>query len=265
MGGPDLKFVVGYKNQKELKRKFDSIAYHCKMSDIADRVKLPDALPVTRADVELPSRDRKTIKELNREFVAECGTGHVVVNSVLVKLIRLQQICSGFCLTKESVFDNPQTQELNTTKEDMLTEMLGDIDIAENVVVFCIFRHDLDAIKRSAKASKRKYFELSGSENTLDEWKVTDGAVVGVQIQAGAEGVDMTKANHAIYFSVPHSLAMYNQSKARLYRPGQNRPVAFTHIIATGTIDESLYESLMRKEDIIDSITNGTFNFGYIH
>ena len=33
------------------------------------------------------------------------------------------------------------------------------------------------------------------------------------------------------YFSIPHSLAMYNQSKARLYRPGQTRPVSFCHFI----------------------------------
>ena len=143
--------------------------------------------------------------------------------------------------------------------------MLEDLDPRENVVVFCIFRHDLEAIHRAAGKNKRKCFELSGSENTLDDWKRTEGAVIAVQIQAGSEGIDMTKANHAIYFSIPHSLAMYNQSKARLYRPGQTRPVSFCHLLAEGTIDEALYKSLMKKEDVIESIKEGTFDFGYIH
>lgn len=265
MGGPDLKFIVGFKNQKELKDNFNSIAYHCNMSDIADRIKLPDALPPTSLKVSLPSSDMKTMKELNREFVAECGSGHVIVNNVLVKLIRLQQITSGFCQTQESVLSNPEIQELNTSKEDALADMLTDISPKENVVVFCQFRHDLNAVNRAAIKAKRNYFELSGFQNTLADWKICDGAVIGVQIQAGAEGVDMTKANHAVYFSIPHSLALYNQSKARLYRPGQSRPVSFCHLIAEKTIDESLYQSLLRKEDIIDSIKSGTFDFGYIH
>ena len=265
LGGPDMQFVVGFKNQKELNSKFDSIAYHCKMSEIADRIKLPDALPPTQVTVSLPAKDRKTMKDLTKEFVAECGSGHVVVSNVLVKLVRLQQITSGFCLTRESVFDDGEIQELNSAKTEALEELLKDIGQFENVVVFCQFRHDLREIEKAAEKDGRQYWELSGSCNTLENWQQSEGAVLGVQIQAGAEGVDMTSANHAIYFSLPHSLAQYNQSKARLYRPGQTRPVSFCHIVAEGTIDESLYKSLLKKEDIIEAIKSGTFDFGYIH
>ena len=265
MGGPDLKFIVGFKNQQELNSKFNSIAYHCKMSDIADRIKLPNALPPTQEIVELPSKDMKVMKDLSKDFIAECNNGHIVINNVLVKLLRLQQICSGFCYTQDSVFDDAEMQELNTAKEDALAEMLMDIDEKENVVVFCNFKHDLEAIHRAAGKNNRACFELSGSENTLDQWKTVDGAVIAVQIQAGAEGVDMTKSNYAIYFSIPHSLAMYNQSKARLYRPGQTRPVVFKHLIAKDTIDEAMYKSLMKKQDIVQSIKQGVFDFGFIH
>lgn len=265
MGGPERRFIVGFKNQKKLNDRFRTIAYSCKMSDIADKIKLPSQLPETKRAVTLPPSDMRTMRELNREFVAECGSGHVVVNNVLTKLVRLQQITSGFCFTQENVLLDKELQELNTAKEDALRDMLEDLDPRENVVVFCIFRHDLEAIHRAAKKNGRLCFELSGSENTLDEWKDTEGAVIAVQIQAGSEGVDMTKANHAVYFSVPHSLAMYNQSKARLYRPGQTRPVSFCHLIAEGTIDEALYKSLIKKEDIIEAIKEGTFDFGYIH
>lgn len=265
MGGPERRFIVGFKNQRKLNERFRSIAYSCKMSGIADKIKLPDALPETKRLVTLPASDMRTMRELNREFVAECGSGHVVVNNVLTKLVRLQQITSGFCYTQENVLLDKELQELNTAKEDTLADMLEDLDPRENVVVFCTFRHDLEAIHRAAGKNKRECFELSGSENTLDDWKKTEGAVIAVQIQAGSEGIDMTKANHAVYFSIPHSLAMYNQSKARLYRPGQTRPVSFCHLLAEGTIDEALYKSLMKKEDVIESIKEGTFDFGYIH
>lgn len=265
MGGPDLKFVVGYKNQKTLSDKFRSIAYTCRMSDIKDRIKLPDALPPVQRDVILPSKDMKMMKEFNKEFIAECESGHIVANNVLTKLLRLQQIASGFCMVNVDTAGSTEVQELNTAKQDCLADMLSDISPVSSVVVFCVYRHDIKAIREAATKAKRYVFELSGTVNELDKWKQKDGAVIAVQIQAGAEGVDMTKANHAVYFSVPHSLALYNQSKARLYRPGQTGSVSFIHLIAKGTVDEAMYKSLIKKKDTIESIKDGTFDFGYIH
>jgi SNF2 family DNA or RNA helicase len=263
-GGPDLRFIVGYKNLQQLQAKFQSIAYSCKMSEIADRIKLPAALPPIQRKVELSPADMKTIKTLSRELISECSQGHIVASNVLVSLLRIQQICSGFCLVQQDVFDRGEVKELNTVKEDELQDILEDIDIHESIVVFCQFRHDLESVRKVSERLGRLHYELSGSENTLEDWKAKEGAVIAVQIQAGSEGVDMTKANYAIYYSVPHSLAMYEQSKARLYRPGQTRPVSFIHIIAEKTADESIYNALIRKKDIIDAIKDGTFDFGYI-
>ena len=132
------------------------------------------------------------------------------------------------------------------------------------MVVFCVFVHDLDAVARSTLKAKRGAFELSGRANQLEEWRQTPGGVLAVQIQAGAEGVDMTCANMAVYYSLPHSLALYNQSKARLYRPGQTRPVTFCHLLAEGTIDEVMYRSLQNKRDLIEAIKLGDIDFGYL-
>ena len=264
MGGPERRFVVGFRNQQTLNRKFKSIAYTCKMSDVADRIKLPDALPPTSQKVLLPAKDMKTCHELAEDFIAECGTSNVVVKNVLGKMMRLQQIASGYCVVQDDPTAPTRVEELNTAKEDMLAEMLEDISPEAPVVVFCVFRHDLESIARSALKAKREAFEVSGSMNQLTEWKNSRGGVLAVQIQAGAEGIDMTISNHAIYYSIPHSLALYNQSKARLYRPGQKNAVSFCHLLAEGTIDEAMYRALTRKEDVIESIKNGTFDYGYM-
>ena len=264
MGGPERRFVVGFRNQQTLNRKFKSIAYTCKMSEVADRIKLPDALPPTSRVVQLPAKDMRTCRELAEDFIAECGTSNVVVKNVLGKMMRLQQIASGYCVVQDSPIDDPRVEELNTTKEDALADMLEDISPEAPVVVFCVFRHDIDAIRRSALQAKREAFEVSGSKHQLLDWYDSKGGVLAVQIQAGAEGIDMTISNHAIYYSIPHSLALYNQSKARLYRPGQKNAVSFCHLLAEGTIDEAMYRALVRKEDVIESIKNGTFDYGYM-
>ena len=264
MGGPERRFIVGYKNKQKLREKFQSIAYTCRMADIRDRLKLPEQLPPTTRTVELPAKDMETCKTLSKKFIAECGSGNVVVNNVLSKMLRLQQITAGFCMVREDVFSPNSIEELNTAKEDALSDMLEDISSEASVVVFCVFTHDLDSVARAAKKAKRRAFELSGRRSNLNAWKYVDGAVLAVQIQAGAEGIDMTNAHYAIYYSLPHSLALYNQSKARLYRPGQQNPVSFCHLIAKGTIDESIYKSLQRKQDIVEAIKLGEFDYSHM-
>lgn len=265
MGGPERRFVIGYKNQKDLKDRFQSIAYTCKMSYVADRIKLPDHLPPVQRMVQIPARDMATSNKLAKKMIAECGNeGMVTAKNVLVKLLRLQQIAAGFCQVQDSPLQPSRVEELNTSKQDVLADILQDISGSDPVVVFCVFQHDLDAVAAAADKAKRAAFELSGRANELERWQFTEGAVLAVQIQAGAEGVDMTCANHAIYFSLPHSLALYDQSRARLYRPGQTRPVSFIHLIAEGTIDEGMYASLMKKKDVIEEIKDGTFDFGFI-
>ena len=265
MGGPERRFVVGYKNQKELKEKFQSVAYSCRMKDVASRLKLPEHLPPVKRTVRIPGKDMATSKKLAKEFKAECGfTGVVVAGNVLVKMLRLQQIAAGFCQVQDNPLEPKYTEELNTAKEDALVDMLQDLSRSDPVVVFCVFKHDLQAVARAAERADRMVYEMSGRVNELEHWQFSEGAVLAVQIQAGAEGVDMTMANHAVYFSLPYSLALYEQSKARLYRPGQTRPVSFVHLIAEGTIDESIYKSLTKKKDIIEEIKEGTFDFGFI-
>ena len=265
MGGPERRFVVGYKNQKQLNEKFQSIAYQCSMTDVSQRLKLPDQLPPTTREVQLPARDMRTLRELSKEFVAECSTGNtIVVNNVLTRALRMQQIAAGFCLTVSEPGAPAEAEDLNTAKADALLDYLEDIDPREKVVVFCQFKHDLNEIGVVAHKAGRDSYELSGAWNELEAWKTSVGGVLAVQIQAGAEGVDMTCSNHAVYFTLPYSLALYDQSKARLYRPGQTRPVSFVHLIAEGTIDELIYQSLTRKRNLIDAVKEGSLDYGIL-
>ena len=265
MGGPERRFVVGFKNQKQLNEKFRSIAYTCSMRDVSQRLKLPESLPSVVREVQLPAKDMKTMRELSKEFIAECSTGNaIIVNNVLTRAIRMQQMAAGFCLTVEEPGAPAKVEELNTTKADALLDYMEDINPDEKVVVFCQFKHDLTAIGSIASKAGRQPFEMSGAKNELEAWKVSNGGILAVQIQAGAEGVDMTCSNHAVYYTLPYSLALYDQSKARLYRPGQLRPVSFTHLIAGGTIDELIYQSLVHKRNLIDAIREGSLNYGML-
>lgn len=256
LGGPERRFIVGLKNLNELDERFDSIAYSCSMSDVAGRLKLPAELPPIERGVALSSGDMNTLKKLKKEFIADTEDGMIVVKNVLGMILRMQQITSGFCMVTPSPGMPEVPRDLNTVKADQLRDDLQDISPRASVVVFCVFHHDLDLVHLAGREAQRDTFEVSGRLYQLDEWRKTSGAVLAIQIQSGAEGIDLTNSNYAIYFSLPHSLAVYEQSKARLYRPGQERPVSFIHYLARGTIDETMYQSLLHKRDLIDDICN---------
>lgn len=259
-------FVIGCKNLQELNSKFSSIAYTCKMSDIQDRLKLPEELPPNVVSLQLSAKDYATCKALNKEFIAECVQGqYVVLNNVLGKVLRLQQITSGFCMAQANPEDIPTEVELNHVKAGALKELLQDTDRNEKVVVFCVFKHDIKAVRSVCDVLGIDVFELSGRENTYSAWcEHKGGGVIAVQIQAGAEGIDMTCSRMCVYYSLPHSLALYEQSKARLYRPGQERRVLFNYLICENTIDELIYSTLANKRDLIAEVKSGSIDLGYL-
>lgn len=264
MGGPDRNFIVGYKNQQDLMARFRSIAYTCSLEDVADRAKLPDALPDQVLPVGLPARDVRALRDLQRDFVAECGGGFATAGNVLVRLLRMQQITSGFCEVQPGPGEAGELRELNSAKYDAALDWARDLPPGERLVVFCTFTHDLDMSRRLSEALRRPFFELSGREHRADDWRASEGGLLAVQIQAGAEGVDLTASSRALYWSLPHSLALYEQSRARIRRPGQSRPAQFVHLVATGTVDEGVYASLRAKRDVIDAVRDGSFDFGYM-
>lgn len=237
--------IVGYQNEDELHDKFYSIAYR------ADRdvLELPEAIHIFR-EVELEPKTMKIYKGLEKDFYSWIGQGkEVTVSNALSKILRLQQVTSGHIPTDEG-----DIITVGTEKTEVLADLFEDIPADEPIVVFCRFRHDLDAIKQAAEKVGRTACELSGRCNQLAEWQRGEYNVLAAQIQAGGVGVDLTRACYCIYYSVGHSLGDYEQSLARTHRPGQKRTVFYYHLIASGTIDEKVYKSLQDKKDIVRAI-----------
>jgi len=115
---------------------------------------------------------------------------------------------------------------------------------------------------RVALEANRIYGEISGRRDDgltalapRRAGKMADGVqVCGVQIAAGGEGIDLTRARYAVYYSMGFSLGQYQQSRARIHRPGQERSTMYLHILAANTIDTQVYRALKAKKQVVDAI-----------
>lgn len=239
------KQITGYRNEAELRDKFRSIAFEVKSEDVLD---LPSQLK-TNLRVVLSPKARTVYDKLETELKATLDSGETIkAANALSKLLRLQQVTSGFAVSSTG-----ETARIDDGKAQALEELMEAIGEDEPIVVFARFLHDIRAIKDRANRLGRPAWEHSGQRKELDQW-LAEGGVIAVQIQAGGTGLDLTFARYCIYYSMGFSMGDYQQSLARLHRPGQERPVYYTHLLTENTVDEKVISSLNRKENVIRSI-----------
>lgn len=246
-GGYNMKEVKGYINTQEMHDKIASITYRV-TKDVLD---LPPFQHIT-LECDLSPAARKIYKQLFDDLYAEVEAGEITVANALVKLLRLQQLTGGHL-----PLDDGTTKRVDTSKQEVVEDLLEDLDKKEPVVVFYRFHGDARAIKEACAKVGRTCGELSGQHDDLDDWQNGKFNVLAVQIQAGGVGIDLTRACYVIYYSVGFNMGDYLQSLARAHRPGQTRHTFFYHILVKDTVDERVYKALDTRAQIVEFVMEG--------
>lgn len=263
---------LGWKRKQEHREKFHSAAIVVS-SDVLD---LPEVQHLER-EFSLPPKVQKIYQSLFDDLIAEVEGGVCTANNALVKLLRCQQITSGFLPLDEEInpFDDDdfeddgnwtaptaKVEHLHNEKKKLLTEILKDAGPKDPIIVFCRFRHDLDMVRdvvESLVDAGHTYGEISGrpgrKKDLTEDAKLPEGfSVFGVQIQAGGVGVDFTRSHIAVLLSIDFNLSTYDQMLKRLDRPGQKHGVLYYHLIAEKTVDRKILKSLGLKRNVVSEV-----------
>lgn len=218
-------------------------------------------LPPTRhiqVPVTLEPRTRALYDAVEADIIVQLGTGEINPSNGLVKLLRLQQLASGIGASEDIDDWGTATQttvQIGTAKQDAVQEIIESTD--QPIVVFCQFRAELDAIDAACEAAGENCAELSGRMDCLSAWKAGDARVLAVQIAAGSEALDFTRAHHCVFLSTGFNLGLYLQALKRCDRPGQTSPVTFYHISAIDTVDSRVYQALIQRTDLVRAALEG--------
>jgi SNF2 family DNA or RNA helicase len=240
--------VRKWRNQDELAAKLDAHSWRVTADEVLD---LPDSIHETLA-VELSPKVMRFYRTLEKEMAAEIEAGTVTAANALTKLLRLAQATGGYCRIDGAAGVTPIDGV--PAKRMTLQDRLEDLPATEPVVVFCRFRSDLDDVAAAARELGREYAEVSGERKDLERWQAGDAAILGVQMQSGGVGIDCSRAAYAFYYSLGYSLGDYEQSLARLRRPGQTRCVRYYHLVCQGTVDEQVYAALRERRNVVDAV-----------
>lgn len=273
-GGYENHEYLGMKPEMldEFHERVYSVGFCVESDDVLD---LPEVLPDQTIEVTLEGPQAKAYADMEKNLAAEFPgktpseiidaviTGEITSPNAMVNALRLRQITGG--ALKDD--NTGQTLILGDAKRKALAEWMepypdgkgrderGEPIPAEPLVVYTAFTHDLAMVRAVAEEQGRRYGEVSGRANDLnaDSEYPPDVDVLGVNVQSGGAGVDLTRACHACYYSWDWSLGNDIQTRGRLHRPGQTRPVRFTRLVAAGTIDEAMLASIEEHRVDVDA------------
>lgn len=222
-----IRIVTGYKNVEELKNMLRLYgAYFLKTEDV---LSLPEQTFVT-IDIETSTAYRK----FRKDRLVTVKNRTLVGDMTLNRLMYSRQLCGMYSAAKLEAF----------------TDLLKSTD--DRLVVFYNFNEELDALKAIAKG--RPISEINGQKKDQRAFDEHDNAVIFVQYQAGAMGLNLQKANKIVYFTLPLSSELFEQSKKRTHRIGQNNTCFYYVLLCRDSVEEKILETLNMRRDYTNKL-----------
>jgi len=227
-----------YKNVERLKQKFrDHGAVFMKTEEVFD---LPGQTFTTVA-VPTSKEYRKFIKT---GYVQMPDGSELIGDQIFTKRLYARQLCGMYSPAKLEAF-----KELIQSTNDRL-------------IVFYNFTEELNHLMAIAMSWGRPCSVVNGFRKTLEEYENHDNSVTFIQYQAGAMGLNLQKANKIIYFTLPERSDLFEQSKARIHRIGQNRPCFYWIMTCEGSVEEMIHQTLQERKDFTDDLFTEIYQKG---
>ena len=264
MGGYKGKEIVDYINTDELTERVHAGAFRY----TKDEAFGPSNPIDIRIPVKLSKKTRAAYDEMEAQSLAEIDgvgadgmplSGTALARIILTNVLRLQQITSGFAKVEET----DENLYLGTEKLDVLADKLTDVlEGTSHVVVFAHFKPD---IARIADVLRKKFPKatvgvLDGSvpkakrPQIKAEWAAAECGILVGQIAVTSLALDFTRASTVFFYSLDRSLEHYLQARSRIDRHGQLHTPTFYHLVAQKTVDEDIYASHARREDLATTV-----------
>ena len=145
--------------------------------------------------------------------------------------------------------------------ESVLEWVAARVEDGKKVVVAAHHRDIVDEVSRRYGGLKiqggMSVEEVEEHKKKFQELSVEQAPVIVLSMQAAKTGHTLTAAEECLFVELPWTPADVDQTYSRLHRIGQKGSVTATYLLASGTIDEDIYELIERKRAIVDAAVDG--------
>ena len=142
--------------------------------------------------------------------------------------------------------------QYNQNKLDKLKSLLEGTE--NRVIIFYNFDKELELIKSVCKKLNKPISVVNGKCRDLSNYEKFNNSITLIQYQAGSMGLNLQKANVIVYFSLTMSSELFEQSKKRTHRIGQQQTCFYYYLLTEGSVDEEIYNTLLERKDYTDRL-----------
>ena len=225
--GFPFRVVDGYKNVDRLKRKLREYgAVFMKSDEVFD---LPEQI-----DSNINVAVTKEYRKFHKDSILKYDDIEFIGDTTLSKMLFERMLC-GYA---------------NDEKLKALRDLLESTD--DRVIIFYNFNSELDKLQEIC--SDRPVSIINGNTKDLSAYEKSENSVTLIQYQAGAMGLNLQKANKIVYFTPPLSSELFEQSKKRIHRIGQEKPCFYYYMICRNSIEEKIYRTLAMRRDYTERL-----------
>lgn len=219
-----------YKNVERLKKKFRDYG-----GDFVKTEEVFDLPPQTFTFVTVPTS--KEYRKFMKHSIVKLADGtELIGDQIFTKRLYSRQLCGMY----------------NPDKLDAFRELVQSTN--DRLIVFYNFKEEVKRLIHIANELERPWSIICGDSKTLAAYENYDNSITFIQYQAGAMGLNLQLANKMIYFTLPERSELFEQSKARIHRIGQDRPCFYWILQCAGSVEGLIYETLLQRKDFTDEL-----------
>lgn len=233
--GFKIPHVVGYKNVDRLKAKLAE--YGARFMKSEEAIELPEQIEVP-VMLSAPKEYRKfmrdsivTVRKLDADVDVE-----LIGDTTLTKRLYARQLCGQYCKEKLQAF------------EDLI------FSTNERLIVFYNFNEELRLLQQIALKKTSNVSIVNGNRKDLECYTLFDDSITFIQYQAGAMGLNLQKANHIVYFTLTDKSELFEQSKKRIHRIGQEKPCFYHFLLCRNSVEMDVLTTLRMRKDYTDDL-----------
>lgn len=238
--------IKGYKNVDRLKRKMRQ--HGCVFMKSDEVLDLPQQnfidINVNVSDEYNYFKKHSIVKVHTGVYDNQCGSewdGNIyddlhelVGDTTLTKLLYSRMLCGQYNKDKLKAF-----KDLVESTDDRL-------------IVFYNFNEELEKLKNIVNELHKPISIVNGQTKELRNYEKCNNSITFIQYQAGAMGLNLQKSNKIVYFTPTLSSELFEQSKKRIHRIGQEKP-CFYYQFKCG-IEYKIYDTLSMRKDFTDEL-----------
>jgi len=213
--------ITGYKNVHRLKLKLKELG--CVFMKTDEVLDLPPQIEqVIKVDT-IPQ-----YKKMVKDQICEVDGIELVGDMATKQMLYLRQLSGIY----------------NKNKYKALEDLIESTE--DRIIIFYNFTEEF---KRMKKLIKKPLSYVNGSGRDLKNYEKNNNSITLIQYQAGAMGLNLQKSNKIVYFSPPLSAELFEQSKKRTHRIGQEKTCFYYHLLTDKSIEYQIKKTLEQRED----------------